>query len=116
MKRRKRNRMRRRKKGSSNSVGGMVGRCGEGDEDGSWSNKGIEETLGKERLVFDVGEMGHPAGHPTVLPDKRQCWNLSSMPDHFSIQKGKQRLKGIPNGVWSIWVCTFVSIKHCHVF
>lgn len=62
------------------------------------------------------GEMGHPAGHPTVLPDKRQCWNLSSMPDHFSIQKGKQRLKGIPDGVWSIWVCTFVSIKHFHVF
>lgn len=55
MKRRKRNRMRRRKKGNSNSVGGMVGRCGEGDEDVSWSNKGIEETLGKERLVFDVG-------------------------------------------------------------
>lgn len=49
---------------------------------------------GSEKLVFDAGKMEFPA----VLTDKEQCWNLLWVPGPFSIQKGKQRLKAIPNG------------------
>lgn len=76
--------------------------------------KGWSRTrkVGSPWGVRDQSLLGRrEAGHPTVPPEKGQCWNLSWMPGCSSVQKGKQRLKGNPNGAFG-YVLSYIL----HIF